>query len=103
MTVKAYITGKFQTFDIVLSEADLLDISMSVDVEEDFTKENRDTVFLALAKTVIPQLLLRAQSVSENGFSVSYNADALLKYYAWLCGELGIEDNLNRKPKVRFL
>lgn len=100
MTIKEYIVSKFQQFGITFSDADIADISLSVDIESEFSKENRNAVYLALVKTVIPQLLLRAKSISENGFSISWDNDALLKYYSWLCNELGIEDTINSKSKI---
>ena len=99
MTVKDYITSKFQSFDIELSEADLVDISLTVSLTDGFTQDNKNDVYLAITK-FIPQLLLRPKSISESGFSISYDNDALLRYYAWLCNELGIEDNLNEVSKI---
>lgn len=100
MTVKDYITSKFQPFGINLSEADLIDISMTVSLDDEFTADNKNDVYKALAISVIPQLKLRPKSIGEQGFSISYDTDALLKYYAWLCNELGIEDALNDVSKI---
>lgn len=100
MTIKDYITSKFQSFGIELSEADLVDISMTVSLTDEFTQDNKNDVYLAIVKNVIPQLLLRPKSISESGFSISYDNDALKNYYAWLCNELGIEDNLNDVSKI---
>lgn len=95
MTVREYITSKFQSFGINLSEADLIDISMSVNLDDEITEANRMDALRAVATSVIPQLLLRATTIIENGFHVTWDNDALLKYYAWLCDHLGIEDTLN--------
>lgn len=100
MTIKDYITSKFQTFGINLSEADLADISLTVSLTDEFTQDNKNNVYLALVGSVIPQLLLRPKSISESGFSISYDNDALKDYYAWLCNELGIQDNLNDVSKI---
>lgn len=96
MTIRDYIVSKFQSFGISMSEADLFDISMDVDLDDKITDANRLDVLRSIALSVIPQLLLRAKSISENGFTISWDNDALLKYYAWLCNLLGIEDTLNR-------
>jgi len=95
MTVKEYITSKLSGFGIKVSDADILEISFLIDPDEVLTESNRDTVLKAIALHVLPHLLLRAKSVSENGFSIGWDMDALLKYYAWLCNYLGIEDELN--------
>ncbi len=100
MKIKDYITSKFQTFGIELSEADLADISMTVSLADEFTQDNKNDVYLALVGNVIPQLLLRPKSISESGFSISYDNDALKNYYEWLCNELGIEDTLNDISKI---
>ena len=86
MTVKDYITNKFQTFGINLSEADLIDISMTVSLDDELTADNKNDVYMALAISVIPQLMLRPKS--------------LLKYYAWLCKTLGIDDVLNDVSRI---
>lgn len=105
MTVKDYITQKFQTFGINLSEADLLDISLEPD--DEMTSGNINPVNVGIAR-FIPSLLLRAtsQSVNENGFSISssWNIEGIKDYYSYLTKKYGLEDELNTdKPKVRFL
>lgn len=95
MTIKEYITSKFQIFGIKLSEADLVDISIVVNLDADAVGDNINEALKAMAIHVIPNLLLRAKSISENGFSITWDNDALLKYYAWLCKHLGIDDILN--------
>ena len=81
MTVKDYISQKFQTFGINLSEADLLEISLSSGIsgEDEMGPSNIGLISVAMAK-FIPSLLLRATSISENGFSMSWNTQAPLYY-----------------------
>lgn len=104
MTVKDYISQKFQTFGINLSEADLLEISLSSGIsgEDEMIPSNIGLVSVAMAK-FIPSLLLRATSISENGFSMSWNTQGLKEYYSFLCKKYGLEDTLSDKSKVRFL
>lgn len=104
MTVKDYISQKFQTFDINLSEADLLEISLSSGIsgEDEVNQSNIGLVSVAMAK-FIPSLLLRANSISENGFSKSWDIKGVKEYYSFLCKKYGLEDTLSDKPKVRFL
>lgn len=45
--------------------------------------------------------ILPMANISEGGFSVSWNMDALKMWYAALCKELGKENVLGGKPKVR--
>lgn len=95
MTVKEYITSKFQQFGITLSDADLADIELSgVNLDDELTEENKAAALTVMVKSIIPTFLLRAKSVSENGFTISWDNDALMTYYTWLCSDLGIEDTL---------
>lgn len=104
MTVADYIRGKFQTFGITVSEADLLELSLSSGIsgEDEMNQQNIGLVSVAMAG-FIPSLLLRATSISENGFSMSWNTQGLKEYYSFLCKKYGLEDTLSDKPKVRFL
>ena len=100
MIIRDYIKQKFQTFGIQLSEADLLDITMNP--EDEVTEENKDLVNFKIVK-FIPTLILRATSISESGFSMSWDTQGLKDYYSMKCKEYGIEDLLSDKPKVAFL
>ena len=104
MTVNDYISQKFQTFGINLSEADLLEISLSSGIsgEDEMGPSNIGLISVAMAK-FIPSLLLRATSISENGFSMSWDVEGVKEYYSFLCKKYGLEDTLSDKPKVRFL
>ena len=105
MTVKEYISGKFQSFGIQLSEADLLDMSLNAhkELEDDVSQEYIGSVSVAMAR-FIPSLLLRATSISESGFSMSWNIQGIKDYYSLLCRQYGLKDELNdNKPKIRML
>lgn len=41
------------------------------------------------------------QNVSEGGYSVSWNMEAVKCYYNALCNELGLENVLVNRPKIR--
>lgn len=105
MTVTDYITGKFQTFGITVSEADLLEMSLASGIgeKEEMTQQNIGLVSVAIA-SFIPSLLLRATSINENGFSISWNIDGIKEYYTYLCRKYGLEDEINTdNPKVKFI
>ena len=103
MTIKEYITQKFQTFGIELSEADILDISLSngLDAEQEVSAANHAPVTVAIVKYV-PNLLLRASSFTENKLSMSWDINGLKVFYSMKCAEYGLEDNLSDKPTVTF-
>lgn len=104
MTVNEYISQKFQSFGIQLSEADLLDMCLNAKIsgEDEMGEDCHGRVFVAIAK-FIPSLLLRATSISESGFSMSWNIQGIKDYYSWLCKQYGLKDELTDKPKVTFL
>ena len=105
MILGEYLKQKFQSFGISLSEADLLDVSLHSGVSSDDAvgKTNIDAVSVGIAK-FIPSLLLRATSISESGFSMSWNIEGLKQYYAYLCRTYGLKDEINTdKPTITFL
>ena len=105
MTVKEYISGKFQQFGVQLSDADLLDMCLSTsgDMGDMVSHDNIESVSVAMAQ-FIPSLLLRATSISESGFSMSWDTRGIKDYYSMLCRKYGLKDELNdNKPKIRFL
>ncbi|WP_455095832.1 DUF6706 family protein [Prevotella koreensis] len=105
MTVKEYISDKFQSFGIQLSEADLLDMSLNAkkELSDEVSQDNIDAISVAMAR-FIPSLLLRATSISESGFSMSWNIQGIKDYYSLLCKQYGLKDELNdNKPKIRYL
>lgn len=105
MSVKEYIIQKFQSFGISMSEADFLDIALAsgLNVEDEVSDTNHSKVSVAIAK-FIPSLYLRATSVSENGFSMSWDLTGLKAYYSYMCKHYGLKDEINNdKPKVTFL
>ena len=105
MNVREYISSKFQSFGIQVSEADLLDMSLNakVAISDDVMSDNVDSISVAIAH-FIPSLLLRPTSINESGFSMSWNTQGVKDYYSLLCKKYGLKDELNdNKPKIRIL
>jgi hypothetical protein len=105
MNVRDYISSKFQSFGIQVSEADLLDMSLNarVNIEDDVDADIIDNISVAIAR-FIPSLLLRPTSINESGFSMSWNTQGVKDYYSLLCKKYGLKDELNdNKPKIRIL
>lgn len=105
MNIKEYISDKFQSFGIQVSEADLLDMSLNarVNIEDDVDADVIDNISVAIAR-FIPSLLLRPTSINESGFSMSWNTQGVKDYYYLLCKKYGLKDELNdNKPKIRIL
>lgn len=105
MTIGEYIEQKFQSFGIELSEADILDISLTsgIGLDEGISGDNINPITVAIVK-FIPDLLLRYSSFSEGDLSLSW-ADMKEKIIAWYslrCSEYDLEDKLSNKPTVNF-
>ena len=85
MTVRAYIEQNFSSYG-TLTEADVLDFSMKSGLSPDdaMSKELLPEVELGMIG-LIPSLLLRPTSVTERGFSASWDKDGLRRYYLYLC------------------
>lgn len=94
MTIRAYITEKLKAFGI--SEAQLIDIAISsgIDLDGDVQDCEPAVVGVALTHTLEECILApRLSSVSESGFSMSWNYESVGKYYVWLCRKWGLNPN----------
>lgn len=95
MTIREYISEELSAFG-KLAEAEFL--AFSIDSTLDLGQEVTDTETLRQAKQGVLALLERrllaprAQSVSESGFSISWNFDNLGRFYLWYCKQC------NQKP-----
>ncbi|MDR1582903.1 MAG: hypothetical protein LBS55_06525 [Prevotellaceae bacterium] len=102
MTVRDYIASKTGRLNLNLTDADWSDISKSVDLGAEDTEDNIRKAYMVLATRIFPFYVNQAKSVSENGFSISFDGNGLLNFYSWLCKYLGIKNNLTQKPRVTF-
>lgn len=91
MTIRDYIGQKLSRFGKI-SEADVLDFALKSGMSPDdlVTEGNISDIQKGMIK-VIPSLLANPTSVSEEGFSIQWDMEALRNYYLYLCRENGIE------------
>jgi hypothetical protein len=94
MTVRDYITQKMMSVRLTLTDADWSDIAKAVDLNGDDTDVNVRKAYVALVTRVLPFYVNQASEVSENGFSLTFDAKGLLTFYKWLCGFTGVSDAL---------
>lgn len=99
MTVRDFITGRFKSFGINLSEADLLEICISLDSSAEATSSNLRSVNVAICK-FIPSLLARPTSINEGGVSISWDKNTIKEYYNTLCKDLGLQNSF--QPTIKF-
>ena len=88
MTIGDYIKGKFNLWSVDLSDdfiaLELSRVNLDSASEMDYAS-NVDEFFY----NVIPDLILMPSNVSEGGFSLSYDKNAMSAYYKMLCTKLG--------------
>ena len=99
MTIGNYIKAKLNTWAVNLSEEMIaFEIQkIGYNASEEMTGEIKtDELFY----NVIPELILTPNSISEGGFSVSYDKDALVTYYKIIAKRLGKSDLL-ANDKIR--
>ena len=88
MTIGNYIKAKFNLWSVELSDdfiaLELARVNFDSASEMD-SASNVDEFFY----NVIPDLILMPSNVSEGGFSLSYDKNAMTSYYKMLCTKLG--------------
>lgn len=90
MTNREYIIQKMAAFQV--NEALLADISEGIDLDAPYTGD--PAVGRALIKGIEEAILQPyMSSVSESGFSVSWNRDNIGRWYRWLCQKYGVTVN----------
>jgi hypothetical protein len=100
-TIRGYISAKLERYHIDLSDAELDAILADNNLvgTDTYSSAASTSVKLAFVKC-IPELLLQPD-IAEGGFSRKFDKAAIMTYYSMLCKELGVEDQLNPKPKLK--
>ncbi len=98
MTNKEYLTKSLNGLNLSEDDIDIILVKGGLDADAiadvaacDGSVYNRMSVILKGM----------TQNVSEGGYSLSWNIEAVKLYYAALCNELGKENVLVARPKVR--
>lgn len=94
MTVREYITKKLQAFNPNDADLSILAIESGLALDEEYTTDNAMETGVGLVN-IIESLVFapRVTSVSESGFSISWNFDNIGKYYLYLCNKYGKTPN----------
>lgn len=102
MTNKEYITAALGGLNI--SEEDIDVILLKADIEEGAFCEGSagaracDMAIYKRMSTVIKGAM---KNISEGGYSISWNMEAVKMFYNSLCNELGVPNVLEKKPVIR--
>lgn len=98
MTNKEYITKSLNGLNISDDDIDIIILKGSVDADAPADTNACDMAVYRRMSAVIKGM---TQNVSEGGYSISWNMDAVKLFYAALCNELGVENVLVNRPKIR--
>lgn len=100
MTIREYISQRLASLGLTLNEADLVDMGF-VSPDDEITEINKEEVQKGFV-CFIPSILIRPQSISEGGVSISRSQKQDIEaYYSSECKRLGLYNSLS--PKVRFV
>jgi len=96
MTIKEYITDKFLPFGVRESQIAELVIESGLSLDEEYSSSNVQAVGVAMC-SLIEELALSPyqKSVSESGFSMSWDFAKIGNYYRWLCKKYGVNPNVD--------
>lgn len=98
MTNKQYLTKALSGLNMAEDDIDIILVKSELDADADVDVRGCDMATYNRMSVLFKAALL---NVSEGGYSVSWNMDALKLYYNALCSELGAENVLIARPKVR--
>ncbi len=98
MTNKEYLTKSLSGLNITESDIEILLLKAGID-----EAEKADVKACDMAVYNRMSILLKGvtQNVSEGGYSISWNMEAVKLFYNALCNELELDNVLVGRPKVR--
>ena len=98
MTNKEYLTKSLNGLNVTEDDIDIILVKSGLDGGADVYINGCDNAAYKRFSIILKGTL---QNVTEGGFSVSWNMDAVKMYYNSLCNELGKENVLVGRPKIR--
>lgn len=98
MTNKEYLTKSLNGLNISEDDIDIILLKGGLDADDKADVKACDVAVYNRMSVILKGML---QNVSEGGYSISWNMEAVKLYYAALCNELGKENVLVARPKVR--
>lgn len=98
MTYKEYLTKSLDSFGVSEDDIDIILFKADLNKDEEADVNKADNAIYNRLSIVLKNM---TQNISEGGYSISWNIDAVKLYYSQLCSELRKPNLLDRKPKVR--
>jgi hypothetical protein len=98
MTNKEYLTKLLNGLNVSEDDIDIILLKNSIDGNVVADVQSCDK---AVYNRISVILKGATQNISEGGYSISWNMEAIKLFYSSLCNELGLENVLVGRPKVR--
>ncbi len=98
MTNKEYLTKSLNGLSVSEDDIDIIILKSGLDADAVVDVPNADKAVYNRMSVILKGTM---QNVSEGGYSISWNMEAVKLFYASLCNELGLENVLVGRPKVR--
>lgn len=98
MTNKEYLTKSLNGLNVSEDDIDIILVKGGLVADDTVDTRGCDVSVYNRMSVVLKGML---QNVSEGGYSISWNMEAVKMYYSALCNELGKENVLVARPKVR--
>jgi len=100
MTNKEYLTTVLSRFGATVSDIDLIMLEQGINADEDVNGTEGVKTLKKAIYTQLPQMFAGLQNISEGGYSIHWNMEALKLWYSSLAVELGLPNILNPAPEV---
>ncbi|GAE14597.1 hypothetical protein JCM6292_758 [Bacteroides pyogenes JCM 6292] len=98
MTNKEYLTKSLNGLNLMEDDIDVILAKGGLETDANADVNACDMAVYRRMSAVIKGM---TQNVSEGGYSISWNMEAVKMYYNALCNELGQENVLVARPKIR--
>ena len=98
MTNKEYLTKLLTGLSVSEDDIDIIILKSGLDANVDADVQSADKAVYNRMSVVLKGA---TQNISEGGYSISWNMEAVKLFYNSLCNELGLENVLVGRPKVR--
>lgn len=98
MTNKQYLIKSLNGLNVSEDDIDIILLKAGLDGDGNVEITDCDKAVYNRMSIVLKGA---TQNVSEGGYSISWNIEAVKLYYNALCNELGVENVLVGRPKIR--
>ncbi|MDO4782992.1 MAG: hypothetical protein Q4A09_07250 [Capnocytophaga felis] len=98
MTNKEYLTKLLSGLNLSEDDIDIILLKGNLQTDGEVSISDCDNAVYHRMSVVLKSAL---QNVSESGYSISWNMEAVKVFYQSLCNELGKPNVLFNKPKLR--